>query len=86
MKNIQTILLYPIFLKLWWRSDRNLSEEDKKQEKKQLKTERKHEQINEATALWTQAKVKLKQEDYNNFYKSISQDSSDPTIHTKTEG
>ncbi|OQR40841.1 molecular chaperone HtpG, partial [Aliarcobacter cryaerophilus] len=50
--------------------------------------ERKHEQINEATALWTQAKAKLKQEDYNNFYKSISQDSSDPllTIHTKTEG
>ena len=43
---------------------------------------------NEATALWTQPKAKLKDEDYNNFYKSISQDSSDPmlTIHTKTEG
>ena len=66
-----------------------LSEEDKKAGKEATKTiERKHEQINEATALWTQAKAKLKQEDYNNFYKSISQDSSDPllTIHTKTEG
>ena len=66
-----------------------LSEEDKKAGKEAVKkTERKHEQINEATALWTQAKAKLKQEDYNNFYKSISQDSSDPllTIHTKTEG
>ncbi len=63
--------------------------EDKKAGKEAVKKiERKHEQINEATALWTQAKAKLKQEDYNNFYKSISQDSSDPllTIHTKTEG
>ena len=55
-----------------------LSEEDKKAGKEATKKiERKHEQINEATALWTQAKAKLKQEDYNSFYKSISQDSTD---------
>ncbi len=35
-----------------------------------------------------QPKAKLKEDDYNQFYKSISHDSSEPmlTIHTKTEG
>ena len=82
-------IAYPIFLNYDEEVTQTLSEEDKKAGKEAVKkTERKHEQINEATALWTQAKAKLKQEDYNNFYKSISQDSSDPllTIHTKTEG
>ncbi|MGJ0343976.1 molecular chaperone HtpG [Aliarcobacter cryaerophilus] len=82
-------IAYPIFLNYDEEVTETLSEEDKKAGKEAVKkTERKHEQINEATALWTQAKAKLKQEDYNNFYKSISQDSSDPllTIHTKTEG
>ncbi|MFY9106547.1 molecular chaperone HtpG [Aliarcobacter cryaerophilus] len=82
-------IAYPIFLNYDEEVTEELSEEDKKAGKEAVKTiERKHEQINEATALWTQAKAKLKQEDYNNFYKSISQDSNDPlvTIHTKTEG
>ncbi|MGJ0316557.1 molecular chaperone HtpG [Aliarcobacter cryaerophilus] len=82
-------IAYPIFLNYDEEVTEELSEEDKKAGKEAVKKiERKHEQINEATALWTQAKAKLKQEDYNNFYKSISQDSSDPllTIHTKTEG
>lgn len=82
-------IAYPIFLNYDEEVTLELSEEDKKAGKEATKTiERKHEQINAATALWTQAKAKLKQEDYNNFYKSISQDSSDPllTIHTKTEG
>ncbi|MCT7530229.1 molecular chaperone HtpG [Aliarcobacter cryaerophilus] len=82
-------IAYPIFLNYDEEVTLELSEEDKKAGKEAVKTlERKHEQINAATALWTQAKAKLKQEDYNNFYKSISQDSSDPllTIHTKTEG
>ncbi|QNK84598.1 molecular chaperone HtpG [Aliarcobacter cryaerophilus] len=82
-------IAYPIFLNYDEEVTQEQSEEDKKAGKEAVKkTERKHEQINEATALWTQAKAKLKQEDYNNFYKSISQDSSDPllTIHTKTEG
>ena len=82
-------IAYPIFLNYDEEVTEELSEEDKKAGKEATKTlERKHEQINEATALWTQAKAKLKDEDYNSFYKSISQDSSDPllTIHTKTEG
>ncbi|PRM95610.1 molecular chaperone HtpG [Aliarcobacter cryaerophilus] len=82
-------IAYPIFLNYDEEVTEELSEEDKKAGKEATKTiERKHEQINAATALWTQAKAKLKDEDYNSFYKSISQDSSDPmlTIHTKTEG
>ncbi|MDD2973682.1 MAG: molecular chaperone HtpG [Aliarcobacter cryaerophilus] len=82
-------IAYPIFLNYDEEVTQTLSEEDKKAGKEATKTlERKHEQINEATALWTQAKAKLKDEDYNSFYKSISQDSNDPlvTIHTKTEG
>ncbi|RBQ29021.1 molecular chaperone HtpG [Aliarcobacter vitoriensis] len=82
-------IAYPIFLNYDEEVSETLSEEDEKAGKTpEKKTERKHEQINEATALWTQPKAKLKDEDYNNFYKSISQDSSDPmlTIHTKTEG
>lgn len=82
-------IAYPIFLNYDEEVTQELSEEDEKAGKKaEKKIERKHEQINEATALWIQPKAKLKQEDYNNFYKSISQDSNDPmlTIHTKTEG
>ena len=82
-------IAYPIFLNYDEEVTQTLSEEDKKAGKEAAKTlERKHEQINAATALWTQAKAKLKDEDYNSFYKSISQDSNDPlvTIHTKTEG
>lgn len=82
-------IAYPIFLNYDEEVTLELSQEDKEAGKEAVKTiERKHEQINEATALWTQAKAKLKDEDYNSFYKSISQDSSDPllTIHTKTEG
>ena len=82
-------IAYPIFLNYDEEVTQTLSDEDKKAGKEAVKTlERKHEQINAATALWTQAKAKLKDEDYNSFYKSISQDSNDPlvTIHTKTEG
>lgn len=82
-------IAYPIFLNYSEEVTETLSEEDKKAGREPAKTtERKHEKINEATALWMQPKAKLKEQDYNDFYKSISHDSSDPmlTIHTKTEG
>lgn len=82
-------IAYPIFLNYDEEVSEPLSEEDEKAGKKAEKNiERKHEQINAATALWMQPKAKLKEQDYNDFYKSISHDSSDPmlTIHTKTEG
>ncbi|BAK71155.1 molecular chaperone HtpG [Aliarcobacter butzleri] len=82
-------IAYPIFLNYDEEVSEPLSKEDEKAGKKpEKKIERKHEQINAATALWMQPKAKLKEQDYNDFYKSISHDSSDPmlTIHTKTEG
>lgn len=48
----------------------------------------KTEQINDASALWQKSKSELKEEDYKNFYKSLSHDSTDPLlyVHTKAEG
>jgi molecular chaperone HtpG len=79
-------IAYPIFLNYSEEVTEELSEEDKKAGKEAKKTtEKRHEKINEATALWMQPKAKLKTEEYNDFYKSISHDSTDPmlTIHTK---
>ena len=46
------------------------------------------EQVNKATAIWTQPKSELNDEDYNNFYQAISHDFSEPLthIHNKVEG
>ena len=59
--------------------------DDKGNEKSQAA---KNEQINDASALWQKPKSELKDEDYKNFYKSLSHDSTDPLlyIHTKAEG
>ena len=50
--------------------------------------EEKLEQINAASALWKQPKSNLSDDDYRNFYKTISHDSEDPLfwLHTKAEG
>jgi molecular chaperone HtpG len=51
-------------------------------------SENKVDQVNSASALWKKSKSELKEEDYNNFYKTISHDSSDPLhyVHTHAEG
>ncbi len=78
VKKYSNHIAYPIFL--------NYSEEVTEDE--ETKVEKKREQINEATALWTQSKSKLKTEEYNEFYKTISHDSEDPMahVHTRAEG
>ncbi|VAY86863.1 Chaperone protein HtpG [hydrothermal vent metagenome] len=89
VKKYSNHIAYPIFLNYTEEVTETLSEEDKKAKKEPKKTiEKKHEQINEATALWTQAKAKLKKDDYNEFYKSISHDSETPMayVHTRAEG
>jgi molecular chaperone HtpG len=50
--------------------------------------EQKTDQVNSASALWKQSKSSLKPEDYNEFYKNMTYDSSEPllTIHTQAEG
>jgi molecular chaperone HtpG len=82
-------IAYPIFLSYKEEVTETLSEEDEKSGKEAKKTiEDRNEKINEATALWMQPKAKLKDDEYNDFYKSISHDSTDPmaVIHTKAEG
>jgi molecular chaperone HtpG len=93
VKKYSNHIAYPIFLNYSEEVTEELSEEEMKKDEKDRKTpkksiEKKREQINEATALWTQSKAKLKKEDYNEFYKTISHDSQDPMayVHTRAEG
>ena len=52
------------------------------------KVETKVDQINSASAFWKRSKSSIKKKDYNDFYKSISNDNEDPLmhIHTQAEG
>jgi molecular chaperone HtpG len=73
---------FPIYLEF---DETNYEGEgDDKKEKKEHKVE----QINAASAMWRRAKSELTEEDYNEFYKTISHDNDDPLyyIHTKAEG
>lgn len=56
--------------------------------KKTGKTIHKDEQVNSATALWRRPKAELKDEDYVEFYKNISDSDDAPLLwaHTKAEG
>lgn len=59
-----------------------------KEDEKEGKTEVKNVQINKASALWRLPKSSIKDDEYKDFYKQISHDSSDPLLwtHTKAEG
>ncbi len=73
---------FPIFLE--YEKTTFEGEGDKRKEKKENITE----QVNAASALWKRSKSDLKDEDYYNFYKTISHDNENPLtfIHTKAEG
>ena len=51
-------------------------------------TENKIDQVNSASALWKRSKSELKENDYNEFYKTLSHDGSEPLhyVHTHAEG
>lgn len=89
VKKYSNHIAYPIFLNYSEEVTIEQTEEEKEAKKEpETKIEKKREQINEATALWTQSKSKLKAEEYNEFYKTISHDSQDPMahVHTRAEG
>jgi molecular chaperone HtpG len=71
---------FPIFLHY-----EKIEYDEKGKEKKRGPVE---EQINTASALWKRPKSELKDEDYYEFYKTISHDTEDPLlyIHTQAEG
>lgn len=75
-------IAFPIFLKYT-----ETKTEEKEGKKEEVSTE-KEEQVNSAKALWKCSKTELKEEDYKEFYKSLTHDHTDPMawIHTKVEG
>lgn len=57
-------------------------------EKKESEKGRTTEQINSASAMWQRSRSELKDEDYTEFYKSLTGDFEDPLLwfHTRAEG
>ncbi len=82
VKKYSNHIAYPIML--------NYSEEETEGEgdDKTTKMVNRSEQINAATALWTLPKAELKNEDYIEFYKTISHGDNEPLVylHNKVEG
>jgi molecular chaperone HtpG len=93
VKKYSNHIAYPIFANWSEEVTEELSEDEMKKDEKDRKKpetsiEKKREQINEATALWNLAKSKIKKDEYNDFYKSISHDNDEPMayVHTRAEG
>ncbi|MDR1893167.1 MAG: molecular chaperone HtpG, partial [Spirochaetales bacterium] len=82
IKKYSNHIAFPIFLE--YDQSRYEGEGENRKELKEHKIE----QINSASALWKRSKTDLKEEDYHEFYKSISGDSQDPLfyVHTQAEG
>ena len=61
-------------------------EEGKKSKKKKAAPE--YERVNSASALWARDRKDIKDEEYKEFYKSVSQDYAEPLawVHNKVEG
>lgn len=81
-KKYSNHIAFPIFLH--YESKTFEGEGDDKKEIKENKVE----QINSASALWKRSKSELKDEEYNEFYKTITGDSEEPMLklHTRAEG
>jgi molecular chaperone HtpG len=80
VKKYSNHIAFPIFLthdKSEWNADK----------KESIKT-RTTEQVNAASAMWQRPKSELKDDDYKEFYKSITGDWEDPLFwfHTRAEG
>jgi molecular chaperone HtpG len=62
--------------------------EDKEAEKKEPQFETVEDTVNSATALWARNKKDISDEEYNEFYKHVGHDFTDPMahIHNKVEG
>ncbi|HTA77890.1 MAG TPA: molecular chaperone HtpG [Terracidiphilus sp.] len=80
VKKYSNHIAFPIFLTY----DKSEWNEEKKESIKTRVTE----QVNVASAMWRRSKSELKDEDYKEFYKSITGDWEDPLFwfHTRAEG
>ena len=72
-------------IKMYKNEDVSASDEDKDKKKA---TEKEWEIVNKADALWKRPKSEITDEEYNEFYKSVAQDWTDPLLwtHNKVEG
>ena len=82
IKKYSDHISFPIFLEY------NETVYGDKEKKEEDKIELKVDQINAASAFWKRPKSSIKKKDYNEFYKSISNDNQDSFmhIHTQAEG
>ena len=80
IKKYSNHIAFPIFLTY----DKSEWNEEEKKSIKKLTTE----QVNSASALWKRSKNELKDEDYKEFYKTLTGDWEEPLFwfHTKAEG
>ncbi len=82
IKKYSDHVIFPIYLHY---EDTKMEEENGE---KVVKQESKEEQINAGSAIWKRSKSELKDEDYKEFYKTLSHDYGDPMmwVHTQAEG
>jgi len=80
VKKYSNHVAFPIFL--------DYEKTEYKEDGKEKETKRVTEQVNAASALWKKSKSEIKEEEYKEFYKSISGDYDDHLlhIHTQAEG
>jgi molecular chaperone HtpG len=80
VKKYSNHIAFPIYL--------TYDKSDWDAEKKESTKTRTTEQVNAASALWQRSKSELKDDDYKEFYKSITGDWEDPLLwfHTRAEG
>src|SRR6056297_2344705 len=82
VKKYSDHIAFPIFMEYDQKSYEGEGDDRKE------KIEHKREQVNKASALWKRPKSDITEEEYHEFYKSISHDNDDPLyyVHTKAEG
>lgn len=80
VKKYSDYVRYPIHM--------NITKETKKEDSEETVTEIVKETLNSMTPIWKKNKNEIKEEEYNDFYKSKFHDWTDPvkTIHTTVEG
>merc|ERR1719411_1619384 len=84
-KKYSQFIQFPIYVKVKKEVDVEAEEEDDKEEKKDKpakKTVYEWEQVNTQKAIWLRSKEEVTEEEYTEFYKSISKDYLDPLAYT----
>ncbi|MFK8012993.1 MAG: molecular chaperone HtpG [Marinicellaceae bacterium] len=81
-------LSVPIYMLETTEVESDDKEEGKDDENKEKATITEWKQVNKAQALWTMSKSDISEEDYKEFYKTVSHDWNDPLkwVHSQVEG